>query len=49
MTLVFEDVNSNHFDVVSVEEERVDDSLVEILKPKFGRDLEPEFWSRFSA
>jgi len=34
---------------VKLNKERVDDSLVEILKPKFGWDLEPEFWSRFSA
>ena len=60
MTLAFEDANSKLLDVVSAAdvdaEERVDDSLVEILKLRFGRDLEPEFnhkiqakvWSRFS-
>ena len=38
------------FSVADVDaKERVDDSLVEILKPNLGRDLEPEFWSRFSA
>ena len=40
MTLAFEDVNSKLLDVVSVAdvgaEERADDSLVKILKPKFG-------------
>ena len=43
MTLVFEDVNSNLFDIVSVAEEPVDDSLVEIFNLRFGRDFEPEF------
>ena len=50
MTLVFENAHSKLFDVVSVAdvdvEERVDDSLVKILKLRFGRDFEPEFWSR---
>ena len=31
----------------SVAEESVDDSLVEILQQKFGRDSEPEFWSSY--
>ena len=43
MTLVFEDANSELLYVVSVAdvdaEECVDNSLVEILKLKFGRDL----------
>ena len=47
MTLAFEDVNSKLIDVVSVAdvdaEERVDDSLVEILKLSFGRYFEPCF------
>ena len=42
MTLAFEDDKSKLFDVVSVAdvdaEERDDDSLVEILKLRFGRD-----------
>ena len=29
--------------------ERVDDSLVEILKPMLGKDLEPEFWLRYRS
>ena len=45
MTLAFEDANSKLLDVVNVAdvdaEERVDDSLVEILKLRFGRDFEP--------
>ena len=28
-------------------EECVDDSLVEILKLRFDRDFEPEFWSQY--
>ena len=47
VTLAFEDANSTLLDVVSVADvdavECVDDSLVEILKLRFGRDLEPEF------
>ena len=47
MTLAFEDTNSKILDGVSVAnvdaEESVDDSLAEILKLRFGRDLEPEF------
>ena len=47
MTLAFEDANSKLLGVVSVADvdavECVDDSLVEILKLRFGRDLEPEF------
>ena len=43
MTLAFEDANSKLLDVVSVAdvdaEERVDLSLVAILKLRFGRDL----------
>ena len=43
--------NSNLLDVVSVADvdamERDDDSLVKILKLRFGRDFEPEFWSRY--
>ena len=42
MTLAFEDDNSKLLDVVSIAdvdaEERVDDSLVEILKVKFGQE-----------
>ena len=47
MTLVFEDANSKRLDVVSFADddavECVDNSLVEILKLRFGRDLESEF------
>ena len=43
----------NFFDVVSVAkvdaEERVADILVEILKVKLGRDLQPEFWSIYQS
>ena len=43
MTLAFEDSNSEVFDFNSVAdvdaEEGVDDSLVEILKLRFGRDF----------
>ena len=43
MTLAFEDANSKLFDVISVADvdavERVDVSLVGILKLRFGRDL----------
>ena len=42
MTLAFEDANSKLLDVVSIAdvdaEECVDDSLVEILKLKFGQE-----------
>ena len=45
MTLAFEDANSKLLDVISVAnvdaEERIGDSLVEILKLKLGRYLEP--------
>ena len=51
MTLAFEDSNSQLLDVGSVAdvdaEESVDDSLVEILKLKLGKDFEPEFWSQY--
>ena len=47
MTLAFEDANSKLLDVVCVAdvdvEERVEKSLVEILKLKRGRGLEPKF------
>ena len=50
MTLVFEDANSKLLDVASVAdvdaEECVDDSLVEILKLRFGSNFEPEYLSR---
>ena len=55
MTLAFEDVNSKLLVsvlvlVVSVADfdakECVDDSLVEILKLRFGSDFEPEYLSR---
>ena len=43
MYLAFQDANSKLLDVVSVAEvdaeERVDDSLDEILKLRFGRDF----------
>ena len=43
MTLAFEEANSKLLDVVSVADvdadECVDNSLVEILKLKFGRDF----------
>ena len=51
MILAFEDANLKLFYVVCVAdvdtEARVDDSLVENLKLKHGRGLEPEFWSRY--
>ena len=51
MALAFEDANSKLLDVVGVadvnSEEGVDDSLVEMLKLKFGQDFEAEFWSKF--
>ena len=38
------------FSVADVDaKERVDDSLVEILKPMLGKDLEPEFWSLYRS
>ena len=38
------------FSVADVDaKERVDDSLVEILKPMLGKDLEPEFWLRYRS
>ena len=49
VTLAFEDANSKLLDVVSVAEvdakERVDDSLVEILKLGLGRVFVSCFWS----
>ena len=51
MTLAFENANSILLDVVSVAdvdaEERVDVSLDKILKLRFGRDFQPEVWSRY--
>ena len=51
MTLAFGDANSKLLVVVSVAdvdaEKRVDDSLIEILKLRFGRDFEACFWSRY--
>ena len=53
MTLVFEDANSKRLDVVSVAVvdavECVDDSLVEILKLRFGRVFEHEFWAQYQS
>ena len=47
MTLAFEDANAKLLDVVNIAygdaEQLVGDSLVEISKVKFGRDIEPEF------
>ena len=49
MTLAFEDANSKLLNVACVAdldaEDRVEDSLVEVLNLKFGRDLEPWLWS----
>ena len=49
MTLAFEDANSKLLNVACVAnldaEDRVEDSLVEVLNLKFGRDFEPWFWS----
>ena len=49
--LAFEDANSKLLNVVSfadvVAEESVDNSLVEILKLRFGRDFKPEIWPRY--
>ena len=51
MTLAFEEANSKILDVVSVAdvdaEECVDNSLVEILKLRFGRDFLSCFWSQY--
>ena len=51
MTLAFEDDRSKLLDVVSVADvdakERVDNSLVEIVKLKFGREFEPGYLSRY--
>ena len=51
MTLAFEDANSKLLDNVSVAvvdaEERVDESLVEILGLGFARDFVPCFWSQY--
>ena len=51
MNLAFEAGNSKLLDVVSVADvdakERVDDSLIEILKLMCGRDFEPEYLSRY--
>ena len=57
MTLAFEDANSKLLVAISDadvdDEERVDDSLVEILKLRFGRDfghdIEAQIWPRFSS
>ena len=50
MTLAFEDADSKLLDVVNAAdvdaEECVDNSLVEILKLRFGRDFLPCFWSK---
>ena len=50
VTLAFEDADSKIVEVVTVAdvdaEERVDDSLVKILKLRFGRDFEVEVWWR---
>ena len=45
MTLAFEDANSKILDVDI--EENADNSLVENLKLRFGREVEPEFWSQY--
>ena len=49
MTPTFDAANSKLLHVVSFvdvdAEEHVDDSLVGILKLRFGRYFEPEFWS----
>ena len=51
VTLASEDANSKLLEAVGAAdvdaEDRADDSLVEILKLKFGWDFEEEFWSRF--
>ena len=48
MTLAYEDAKSklDNITVADVDdEERVGNSLVEILRLKFGRDFEVNFWS----
>ena len=45
VTLAFEGANSKLLDVVSAAEECIDDSVVKILKLRFGRDLEFELWT----
>ena len=45
VTLTFEDANSKILDVDI--EESVDNSSVEVLKLRFGREVEPEFWSQY--
>ena len=51
MTLAFQDANSKLLDVVrdaDVDaEERVDNSLVDILKLRFGKDFESEYLSQY--
>ena len=53
VTVAFEDANSILLDVGSVAdvdaEESVDDSLVEILKLRFGRDFVPCFYHNIEA
>ena len=45
VTLTFEDANSKILDVDI--EESVDNSSVKVLKLRFGREVEPEFWSQY--
>ena len=51
VTLALKDANWKLLEIVSVAdvyaEERDDDSLVEILKLRFNRDFEADFWSTF--
>ena len=47
MTLAFENVDSKLLDDVSVADERVDKSLVEILILSIGQYIKAEVWSRF--
>ena len=51
MTLAFDDAYSKLLDVVNAAdvdaEECVDNSLVEILKLRFGRDFLSCFWSQY--
>ena len=51
MTLAWKDANSTLVNVVTVvdvdNEERVGNTLVNILKLKFGQDFEAEVWSRY--
>ena len=53
MTLACEDDNSKLADIVTVadvdNEERVVNSLVEILMLKIVQDMEAEVWSRFQS